>query len=137
MDPFLQVYNHLNNDEDLADMMSDMRQKNIEGENMITTFTVREEYRKYEYAPIIRMTPISMVEKVWYDNDSDLYELVFSVEVFTTTITHGYDLAAHINKKYKHEHNCIMISQVLQYDDMTDLYNSFMKFKIYVNKGEI
>lgn len=135
--PFLQVYSFLNEDQSLADKMISMRQSNEDDENMIFTFEVREEYRKYQYAPIIRLTPISMVETVWYDNDSDLFELVFSVEVFTTSMTHGHELSSHIREKYKKEHNCICLSQVLQYDDVTELYNSFMKFKIYVNKGEI
>lgn len=136
-DPFLQVYDALNNDEDLAELLYGMRSSNREGENMIFTFSVKEEYQKYEYAPILRLTPISMIEKIWNDNDSNLYELVFSVEVFTPTITKGFDISTYIINKYKYEHNCIMLSQNTQYDDTTDLYNSFMKFKIYINKGEI
>lgn len=136
-DPFLQVYDALNNDEDLAELLYGMRSSNREGENMIFTFSVKEEYQKYEYAPILRLTPISMIEKIWNDNDSNLYELVFSVEVFTPTMTKGFDISTYIINKYKYEHNCIMLSQNTQYDDTTDLYNSFMKFKIYINKGEI
>lgn len=70
--PFLTVYGYLNDDEILSDKMSTMRAVNEEGENMIFTFDVREEYQKQEYSPIIRMTPISNVEAVWSDDDSEI-----------------------------------------------------------------
>lgn len=136
-DPFLQVYDILNDDEDLANMLNGMRQTIQEDENFIFTHSIREEYRKYEFAPMIRMTPIAMLEKIWNDNDSQIYELVFSVEVFTTSITHGFDISTYIINKYKREHNCVMINQNSQYDELSDLYNSFMRYKIYINKGEI
>ncbi len=136
-DPFLQVYDALNNDVELAEMLDSMRKINEDDENFIFTHSIREEYRKHEYAPMIRMTPITMLEKVWNDNDSQIYELVFSVEVFTASITQGFDISTYINKKYRHEHNCVMINQNSQYDELSDLYNSFMRYKIYINKGEI
>ena len=135
--PFLTVYGYLNNDEVLSDKMSTMRAVNEEGENMIFTFDVREEYQKQEYSPIIRMTPISNVEAVWSDDDSEIHELVFSVELFTKNVSNSYELSSYIVDKLKNEHNCICINENLQYDELSDLYNSFMRFKIFITKGEI
>lgn len=135
--PFLTVYGYLNNDEVLSDKMSTMRAVNEEGENMIFTFDVREEYQKQEYSPIIRMTPISNVEAVWSDDDSEIHELVFSVELFTKSVNNSYELSSYIVDKLKNEHNCICINENLQYDELSDLYNSFMRFKIFITKGEI
>ena len=135
--PFLTVYGYLNNDEVLSDKMSTMRAVNEEGENMIFTFDVREEYQKQEYSPIIRMTPISNVEVVWSDDDSEIHELVFSVELFTKSVNNSYELSSYIVDKLKNEHNCICINENLQYDELSDLYNSFMRFKIFITKGEI
>lgn len=135
--PFLTVYSYLNDDEVLADKMSTMRTVNEEDENMIFTFDVREEYQKQEYSPIIRMTPISNVEAVWSDDDSEIHELVFSVEVFTKSVSNSYELSSYIVDKLKNEHNCICINENLQYDELSDLYNSFMRFKIFITKGEI
>lgn len=135
--PFLTVYGYLNNDEVLSDKMSTMRAVNEEGENMIFTFDVREEYQKQEYSPIIRMTPISNVETVWSDDDSQIHELVFSVELFTKSVNNSYELSSYIVDKLKNEHNCICINENLQYDELSDLYNSFMRFKIFITKGEI
>lgn len=117
--------------------MSTMRTVNEEDENMIFTFDVREEYQKQEYSPIIRMTPISNVEAVWSDDDSEIHELVFSVEVFTKSVSNSYELSSYIVDKLKNEHNCICINENLQYDELSDLYNSFMRFKIFITKGEI
>lgn len=135
--PFLTVYSYLNDDEVLADKMSTMRAVNEEDENMIFTFDVREEYQKQEYSPIIRMTPISNVEAVWSDSDSEIHELVFSVELFTKNVSNSYELSSYIVDKLKNEHNCICINENLQYDELSDLYNSFMRFKIFITKGEI
>ena len=135
--PFLTVYGYLNNDEVLSDKMSTMRAVNEEGENMIFTFDVREEYQKQEYSPIIRMTPISNVEAVWSDDNSEIHELVFSVELFTKNVNNSYELSSYIVDKLKNEHNCICINENLQYDELSDLYNSFMRFKIFITKGEI
>lgn len=135
--PFLTVYSYLNDDEVLADKMSTMRTVNEEDENMIFTFDVREEYQKKEYSPIIRMTPISNVEAVWSDDNSEIHELVFSVEVFTKSVSNSYELSSYIVDKLKNEHNCICINENLQYDELSDLYNSFMRFKIFITKGEI
>ena len=135
--PFLTVYGYLNNDEVLSDKMSTMRAVNEEGENMIFTFDVREEYQMQEYSPIIRMTPISNVEAVWSDDDSEIHELVFSVELFTKSVNNSYELSSYIVDKLKNEHNCICINENLQYDELSDLYNSFMRFKIFITKGEI
>lgn len=135
--PFLTVYSYLNDDEVLADKMSTMRTVNEEDENMIFTFDVREEYQKQEYSPIIRMTPISNVEAVWSDDNSEIHELVFSVEVFTKSVSNSYELSSYIVDKLKNEHNCICINENLQYDELSDLYNSFMRFKIFITKGEI
>ena len=135
--PFLTVYGYLNDDEILSDKMSTMRAVNEEGENMIFTFDVREEYQKQEYSPIIRMTPISNVEAVWSDDDSEIHELVFSVELFTKSVNNSYELSSYIVDKLKNEHNCICINENLQYDELSDLYNSFMRFKIFITKGEI
>lgn len=135
--PFLTVYSYLNNDEVLADKMSTMRAVNEDDENMIFTFDVREEYQKQEYSPIIRMTPISNVEAVWSDDNSEIHELVFSVELFTKNISNSYELSSYIVDKLKNEHNCICINENLQYDELSDLYNSFMRFKIFITKGEI
>lgn len=135
--PFLTVYSYLNNDEVLSDKMSTMRAVNEEGENMIFTFDVREEYQKQEYSPIIRMTPISNIEAVWSDDNSEIHELVFSVELFTKNVNNSYELSSYIVDKLKNEHNCICINENLQYDELSDLYNSFMRFKIFITKGEI
>ena len=135
--PFLTVYGYLNDDEILSDKMSTMRAVNEEGENMIFTFDVREEYQKQEYSPIIRMTPISNVEAVWSDDNSEIHELVFSVELFTKNVNNSYELSSYIVDKLKNEHNCICINENLQYDELSDLYNSFMRFKIFITKGEI
>lgn len=135
--PFLTVYSYLNDDEVLADKMSTMRAVNEEDENMIFTFDVREEYQKQEYSPIIRMTPISNVEAVWSDDNSEIHELVFSVELFTKSVSNSYELSSYIVDKLKNEHNCICINENLQYDELSDLYNSFMRFKIFITKGEI
>lgn len=135
--PFLTVYSYLNDDEVLSDKMSTMRAVNEEGENMIFTFDVREEYQKQEYSPIIRMTPISNVEAVWSDDNSEIHELVFSVELFTKNVNNSYELSSYIVDKLKNEHNCICINENLQYDELSDLYNSFMRFKIFITKGEI
>ena len=135
--PFLTVYSYLNDDEVLSDKMSTMRAVNEEGENMIFTFDVREEYQKQEYSPIIRMTPISNVEAVWSDDNSEIHELVFSVELFTKSVNNSYELSSYIVDKLKNEHNCICINENLQYDELSDLYNSFMRFKIFITKGEI
>ncbi|WZK93785.1 hypothetical protein [Staphylococcus phage SpP] len=135
--PFLTVYSYLNDDEVLADKMSTMRTVNEEDENMIFTFDVREEYQKQEYSPIIRMTPISNVEAVWSDDNSEIHELVFSVELFTKSVNNSYELSSYIVDKLKNEHNCICINENLQYDELSDLYNSFMRFKIFITKGEI
>lgn len=135
--PFLTVYSYLNDDEVLSDKMSTMRAVNEEDENMIFTFDVREEYQKQEYSPIIRMTPISNVEAVWSDDDSEIHELVFSVELFTKNVNNSYELSSYIVDKLKNEHNCICINENLQYDELSDLYNSFMRFKIFITKGEI
>lgn len=135
--PFLTVYSYLNDDEVLADKMSTMRAVNEEDENMIFTFDVREEYQKQEYSPIIRMTPISNVEAVWSDDNSEIHELVFSVELFTKNVSNSYELSSYIVDKLKNEHNCICINENLQYDELSDLYNSFMRFKIFITKGEI
>ncbi len=135
--PFLTVYGYLNDDEVLSDKMSTMRAVNEEGENMIFTFDVREEYQKQEYSPIIRMTPISNVEAVWSDDNSEIHELVFSVELFTKNVNNSYELSSYIVDKLKNEHNCICINENLQYDELSDLYNSFMRFKIFITKGEI
>ena len=135
--PFLTVYGYLNDDDVLSDKMSTMRAVNEEGENMIFTFDVREEYQKQEYSPIIRMTPISNVEAVWSDDNSEIHELVFSVELFTKNVNNSYELSSYIVDKLKNEHNCICINENLQYDELSDLYNSFMRFKIFITKGEI
>lgn len=135
--PFLTVYSYLNDDDVLSDKMSTMRAVNEEGENMIFTFDVREEYQKQEYSPIIRMTPISNVEAVWSDDNSEIHELVFSVELFTKNVNNSYELSSYIVDKLKNEHNCICINENLQYDELSDLYNSFMRFKIFITKGEI
>lgn len=135
--PFLTVYSYLNDDEVLAGKMSTMRAVNEEDENMIFTFDVREEYQKQEYSPIIRMTPISNVEAVWSDDDSEIHELVFSVELFTKSVSNSYELSSYIVDKLKNKHNCICINENLQYDELSDLYNSFMRFKIFITKGEI
>ena len=135
--PFLTVYGYLNDDDILSDKMSTMRAVNEEGENMIFTFDVREEYQKQEYSPIIRMTPISNVEAVWSDDNSEIHELVFSVELFTKNVNNSYELSSYIVDKLKNEHNCICINENLQYDELSDLYNSFMRFKIFITKGEI
>lgn len=132
--PILHVYDILNNDEILTNMLYDMRDVDEEGENMIFTFDIREEYRKRDYAPMLRVTPISTVEKVWADDDSGIYSLLFSVEIFTQTITHASDIGDYILNNYKSKHNCICVNQNIQYDDVTDLYNNFMRFKIYINK---
>lgn len=135
--PFLTVYSYLNDDEVLANKMSAMRTVNEDDENMIFTFDVREEYQKQEYSPIIRMTPISNVEAVWSDDNSEIHELVFSVELFTKNVSNSYELSSYIVDKLKNEHNCICINENLQYDELSDLYNSFMRFKIFITKGEI
>lgn len=135
--PFLTVYSYLNDDEVLANKMSAMRTVNEDDENMIFTFDVREEYQKQEYSPIIRMTPISNVETVWSDDNSEIHELVFSVELFTKSVNNSYELSSYIVDKLKNEHNCICINENLQYDELSDLYNSFMRFKIFITKGEI
>lgn len=133
--PFLLMYDILNNDEQLNNMLNDMREKKDDN-NMIFTYYIGENYHKRELSPFIRLVPIVMVESVWSDNDSPLFELNFSVEAFTQSLSDSYKLSSHITKLYK-EQNCICYSHVPQYDETFDLYNSFMKFKIYVNKGEI
>lgn len=132
--PFLLMYDVLNNDEKLNSMLNDMRDKKDDN-NMIFTYYIGETYQKRELSPFIRLVPIVMVESVWSDNDSPLYELSFSVEVFTQGLSDSYKLSSYITKLYK-EQNCICYSVVPQYDETFDLYNSFMKFKIYVNKGD-
>src|SRR5699024_11287847 len=79
--PFLLMYDVLNNDEKLNSMLNDMRDKKDDN-NMIFTYYIGETYQKRELSPFIRLVPIVMVESVWSDNDSPLYELSFSVEVF-------------------------------------------------------
>ena len=135
--PFLQMYDVLNNDTVLDSMMLDLRLVDEPGENMIFTFDIREEFRKLDYAPMIRMTEISTIEAAWNDNNSGIYTLRFAVEIFTPSIDDGFNLGNYILEKYKDEHNGICYSQNLQYDDRTELYNTFMKFKIFINKGEI
>lgn len=134
--PFLQMYDVLNEDTTLNDMMLELRLVDEPDENMIFTFDIREEFRKLDYAPMIRMTEISMIESVHNDNDSGIYTLRFAVEVFTESIDDGYNLASYILEKYKNEYNGKCYNQNLQYDDRTELYNTFMRFKIFINKGE-
>lgn len=134
--PFLQMYDVLNEDVTLNDMMLELRLVDEPDENMIFTFDIREEFRKLDYAPMIRMTEISMIESVYNDNNSGIYTLRFAVEVFTESIDDGYNLASYILEKYKNEYNGTCYNQNLQYDDRTELYNTFMRFKIFINKGE-
>jgi len=136
--PFLSVYSFLNEDEELNKMLLELREdKSNTDENMIFTFDIGEEYRKRELSPFIRLVPITMVETNWSDDDAEDYELYFSLEVFSQSMSSSYSVARYIVEKYKNDLNCICYSQDLQYDSEYDLYNSFLKFKIIVKKGEI
>lgn len=135
--PFLHVYNFLNNDPVLSAMMEEDRQLKEDGENFIFTFKIIEEYQRRERTPMIRMTPITQQDINWSDFDFSDYELYFSVEVFSKSMTKGNEISTYIVDKYKNDLNCIRESYSLQYDEDTDVYNSFMRFKIIINKGEI
>lgn len=135
--PFLMIYNFLNEDEELAVLMSNHREINEDGENMIFTFVIREDYQKQQYTPAIRLTPITQIDINWSDFDSQDYELHFSLEIFSKTITIGNEISTYIVDKLKNELNCIRTSHSLQYDEKLDVYNTFMRFKIIVEKGDI
>lgn len=131
------VYDHLDKDEILNEKLSNYRKDDSYDYNMIFTFEIGEEYQKSELSPFLRFAPITMQQGGYSDGyDSQYYELYFSLEIFTELISQGYDLAGYIIDKYKKDLNCICYAQDLQFDEKHKLYNTFLRFKIIVEKGE-
>lgn len=131
------VFENLDTDDTLNQMLADIRKDNSYDFNMIFTFEIGEEYRKSELSPFLRFVPISMQQGGYSDGyDSQYYEFYFSLEIFTELISEGYSIAQYIVDKYKNDLNCICYAQDLQFDETHKLYNTFLRFKIIVEKGE-
>lgn len=135
--PFVKVYSFLNDDTVLSSMMESKRELKEVDENFIFTYKIPDEYQVLGRTPMIRMTQVSQLDVNWSDFEYTDYALHFAVEVFSKSIDEGNEISTYIVDKYKNDLNCIRTSFSLQYDDEKDVYNSFMIFKIIVNKGDI
>lgn len=135
--PFVTVYSFLNDDTVLSSMMESKRDLTEIDENFIFTYKIPDEYQVLSRTPMIRMTQVSQLDVNWSDFEYTDYELLFAVEVFSKSINEGNEISTYIVDKYKNDLNCIRTSFSLQYDDEKDVYNSFMMFKIIIEKGDI
>ena len=135
--PLSLVFEHLDKDTVLIEKLAEIRKDNSYDFNMLFTFEIGEEYIKSELSPFLRFVPISMVEGGYSDDyESQFFEFYFSLEIFTEMISEGYSIAQYIVDKYKNDLNCICYAQDLQFDETHKLYNTFLRFKIIVEKGE-
>lgn len=95
------VYRLLNSDKTLIELLSKLRQKKLEDDTGIWKHDIPENYRKQEYAPFIRISPVYEADVEYSDDYSSTEEQRVQLSFWCKTDTQAYEIKEAIESVLK------------------------------------